>query len=410
MIKTLFPLWCLWQRLPKKYRRHLLQAFLTVCRRPVAVGHPAALPVCVAGAFSSASGLGEGARLCVEGLGQLGYRPRLHDLTPIIEGRAVQSVGPPWEPGPGTAIVHLSPQHLPIGLRAIGNDLLAGKRIVGYWAWELPQVPRYWQDIAQRVDEIWVPSQFVAQAIRGCVDKPVHVVPHPVACGPTGQRSRSRFGIPEDRFVVLSVFHARSCVERKNPQALLRAFRAAFGSDPLARLIFKVTGGSSAPAAMKTFRHEAGTCSNVVLLEEDLPRQDMLDLIASADVVASLHRAEGFGLVPAQAMLSGTAVMATAWSGILDFMDDRTGILIPCATTSVVDPQGCYPEDGQTWANPSETDAAAALSVLRGDPQLRHDLVTKARLQARHLLGADAYAQALVSVLPRCRGAGLHSG
>jgi glycosyltransferase involved in cell wall biosynthesis len=341
----------------------------------------------------------------VDGLKQLGYQPRLHDLTPIIEGRAVQPATPPWELGPGTAIFHLSPQHLPIGLKAVGYPYLAGKRIIGYWAWELPHVPRFWLDAARLVDEIWVPSHFVARAVRERIDKPVQVVPHPVACGPTGQRARPRFGIPEDRFVVLSVFHVRSCVERKNPQALLGAFIAAFGSDPSSMLMFKITGGSSAPAAMREFRRQASKYPNVVLLEEELSRQDMLDLIASVDVLASLHRAEGFGLAPAQAMLCGTAVMATAWSGNLDFMDDRTSILIPCVETSVVDPQGCYnSQDGQMWANPSEADATASLTFLRQHPQERNERVELARLQAKRLLGADAYAKALASMLPAPHG------
>ncbi|HEX7775966.1 MAG TPA: glycosyltransferase, partial [Parvibaculum sp.] len=334
--------------------------------------------------------------------GALGYRVTGFDLSPLF-GRGdmpgAVELTEPIAPGAGTIVIHLNPDQLPLSLTMIGRRRLAGKRIVGYWSWELARVPESWHIGFELVDEVWVPTRFVADAIRPLTDKQVRVVPHPVAIGEPGVSRRHDFDIPEPAFAVTTIFDMASCFARKNPLASIRAFRAAFGARNDVILIVKVSGGSSEPALMQELRAVAGGALNIRIVEADLTRRDMHDLIASVDVLLSPHRSEGFGLTLAQAMLARTAVISTGWSGNLDFMNKDAVKLLPFGMTPVADPQGCYADDGQIWADPDMDQAVAALKALAADKALRAGLGEAGRALAIEMLGLDAYRTAVAPAL-----------
>lgn len=400
------PLRRLWQILPRRHRRWLLDKAAAVMAPAVAADAPPGSPVCVAGLLSAAVGIGEGARLCVSALDRSDYRPVGTDLSARfqrvdIAQRGLWSTALPH--GPGTVIVHLPGDLTSVGLAMLGRRSTAGKRIIGYWAWELPQIPVRWRAGLAFVDEIWTPSRFAADAVRSFTPKPVRVVPHPVAIQAPGTSRRGRFGIPGDCFAVLAAFHMSSCFARKNPLAAVSAFRAAFGRSTGALLIVKASEAASEPQLMARLRHTIGDAPNIRMYEELLTADEMQDLIASVDVVLSLHRAEGFGLVMAQAMLAGTAVVATGWSGNLDFMDDQSAELIGHCPVPVADSQGCYESDGQVWAEPDTSQAAAALSRLAEDPDRRRGMAERARAMVGSRLGIDAFQDAVGAALTGCR-------
>ena len=68
------------------------------------------------------------------------------------------------------------------------------------------------------------------------------------------------------------------------------------------------------------------------VITEVLPYNDVISLYASADCFISLHRSEGLGLGMMEAMLLGKPVIATGWSGNLDFM--TADELPPCWSRS----------------------------------------------------------------------------
>jgi glycosyltransferase involved in cell wall biosynthesis len=133
----------------------------------------------------------------------------------------------------------------------------------------------------------------------------------------------------------------------------------------------------------------------VSIIDETWPYGEVKALIASADVLISLHRAEGFGLAPAEAMALGRPVIATGWSGNLDFMDEGNSILIPARQVPVSDPQGIYTYKGETWAEPDLDSAADALIRLRGDADLRKRLGEAARRTIAERLSPEAWFAAL---------------
>jgi glycosyltransferase involved in cell wall biosynthesis len=139
---------------------------------------------------------------------------------------------------------------------------------------------------------------------------------------------------------------------------------------------------------------------NVRLFEETLSRPEMAQLIASADVVLSLHRAEGFGLLPAEAMLQGVPVVATGWSGNLEFMTPEDSALVGYTLVPARDPQGTYTVEGAQWADADVGEAAAWLRRLRDDPELRRALGERGRAAAGERLSLAAYRRAIGDSLP----------
>jgi len=235
------------------------------------------------------------------------------------------------------------------------------------------------------VHEIWTPSRFTAAALEGLAPGRVRVVPHPVAASPPAPSAldRSDFGLPERAFVVLTSFSLASSFARKNPLAAIAAFRQAFGAQRDRILVLKLGHAAHWPEDFAMVRQAVGDASNIRIELRDLPAADSHALTACADVVLSLHRSEGFGLVPAEAMLLGKTVVATDWSATAEFLDADTGVPIPYRLIPAVDPRGVFEAPGAVWAEADVGAAAAALRALAADPARVKFLGDAARRHAR---------------------------
>lgn len=388
----------IWSRLPHRLRQAVLHTLLGDRLAPIAIGAPAAQPVCVVGLLSTTTGIGEGARLTGRALAALGYDVLSVDVSSLLSGTAPPAERPRrLDPGPGTAILHFNPDHLPAIVTLLGRRRLRGKRIIGYWAWELPRIPERWLPAFAEVDEVWTPSRFVAEAVRPFTDKPVRVVPHPVALEPPGTTRHEDFGF-DRRFTVLTMFTFASSFPRKNPIAAVTAFRRAFGGSPDHLLVLKVSDAATAPEEMAELAEAIGDAPNIRIEERRLDERERLDLIASADALLSLHRSEGFGLVMAEAMLAGVPVVATDWSGNLEFMDETSALLVPSRMIAASDRRGVY-GSGECWADPDTDAAAAHLRALAERPQDFAGLRLAAQNMARDRLGLEAQRQSMAEAI-----------
>jgi glycosyltransferase involved in cell wall biosynthesis len=328
-------------------------------------------------------------------------------------------VGPAWQPTartdlarlPGLSsgvpiVVHANAPMLPASLMRLPRAFMRASRIIGYWSWELPALPREWTIGARFAHEVWVPSQFAAQAVERLQPGRVRVIPHPVAIVPPlpSTLSRQAFGIPDDTVVVLVAFNLASSLDRKNPYAAIAAFRAAFGDRRDRLLVLKVGHPEHFPSEFARLA-EAADAPNIRLEVRDLPRADNHALLAAADIVLSLHRSEAFGLVLAEAMLLGKPVIATGWSGNMEYMDHESAALVGYRLVAARDSRGTYSVAGSEWAEPCLADAVAHLRRLADDELARRSLGARARDAALARLGPGRLEAAIdeLGLVPACQ-------
>ena len=195
--------------------------------------------------------------------------------------------------------------------------------------------------------------------------------------------------------VTLVSFSLASSFARKNPLAAITAHRQAFGDRPDRILVMKVGHVGPYAADMATLHAAAAGCGNIRFETRTLPPADNHALIACADIVLSLHRSEGFGLVPAEAMLLRRAVIATNWSGNVDFMDATCAAMIPYRLIPAIDPRGVFEAPGAVWADADVDEAARQLVRLAEDPAARRTLGEAAHAMAMSRLGPAPLAAAL---------------
>jgi glycosyltransferase involved in cell wall biosynthesis len=393
----------LWRTFPRGLRRqaiHRLIGMLAPPASPTDRLRPG--PVVVGGLLSTASGLGEGARLCLDALHELGWNAGKADLSSFF----LRPDLPEPLPGDlasvgqgGTLILHINGPYMPYAALRLGRSFLAGRRVIGNWVWELPRMGTDWSRGLRHVHEIWVPSRFTASAMPPNTNVPVKIVPYPVRA-PAVTSARDRFGLAPDAFIALTAFDMGSSYVRKNPRAAIAAFRKAFGDNPNCLLLLKVGHSGDANWAMRDMEKAIAGMTNVRIMQETLSRTEMAALVASSDVVLSLHRAEGFGLVPAEAMLLGVPVIATGWSGNMDFMSHRDSALVGYELVPVDDPQGTYTVAGTSWAEADTDEAAAWLARLYADRALRDSLAARARQAASERFSLASYRAAIGDSLP----------
>src|SRR5208337_5015319 len=132
--------------------------------------------------------------------------------------------------------------------------------------------------------------------------------------------------------------------------------------------------------------------ANVRLLDAVLTQQQTKSLMKSADCYVSLHRSEGFGLTMAEAMLMRKPVIATGYSGNLDFMTPDTSLLVPYHLVSLKHDIPPY-KKGYIWADPSLAEAARWMRWVYEHPREAQALGAKAQQHVRRVLSPEAAAQ-----------------
>jgi glycosyltransferase involved in cell wall biosynthesis len=273
-------------------------------------------------------------------------------------------------------------------LRRMPEDTLAGRHRVGLWFWELDSPGPGTDEALPLVDEVWVTSEFVADVLRPLTDKPVLVTPLAVRPPVPTHLHRADLGLPSDRRIFLTSFDAFSGPGRKNPAGVVAAYRQAFDPDDGAHLVIKAINGSSRTASMEELWYLTRDRPDIEIRDDYLSRTEMSALVQLSDVYVSLHRSEGFGLVPAAAMAAGKPVVATAYSGTLSFMDEGNSLLVPYELVDVGEGQAPYPPDGR-WAEPDLEVAAAHLRRLIDEPHLGRALGARARVDIARSHGPD---------------------
>lgn len=274
----------------------------------------------------------------------------------------------------------------------VGPECFSGRYTIAQWAWELEEFPKRWEGAIELVDEIWAISEFTRRAVATATDKPVFVSPPPVIAPEISPDfDRSMFGLADERFVFLFCFDFSSVVERKNPLGLIDAFCRAFSEGEGPILLIKTVNGDSNPMDLEMVRLAASSRSDVMVMDATIPPGQLGALMEMADCYVSLHRSEGFGLTMAESMILGKPVIATAYSGNLDFMTDQNSYLVPHTWAQVPRGTDPYPE-GARWADPDLDVAASFMRAVVYEPELASSVARKGRSDMLEYNSADKRA------------------
>jgi glycosyltransferase involved in cell wall biosynthesis len=313
------------------------------------------------------------------------YTVDISDLHPSVQ-QAVewQDNPPPDECCSGTIVFCVNPREVLGYLLRKGPGLIKGKKLVGYWWWELEVVPPSWLVIAECFDEIWCSSHFVYDAFARSVSHPLVKYVAPSIKTPPKQAGSGR---ESSVFKVLSAFDLNSFLARKNPEGAIRAFRTAFGDETDKRLILKVTGANVKQAEMTKVNAMVQGMSNVQIVTSILLQSEFADMVADSNVFLSLHRSEGLGLVLLESMAAGVPVIATAWSGPMDFLTHRNAALVDYHLRDVRPGEYAPDVPGCKWAEPSVEHAALWLQRLQQHPEMAKRLGQRGRETVRELYG-----------------------
>lgn len=297
----------------------------------------------------------------------------------------------------GISIIIVNPDYLPQALAQVGEERLSGKYLIACWFWELERIPAPWLAAIEQVDEILVASKFIEDAFRRVTSKPILRVPLPLSHIDDSGLQRSDFGLDENTYIFLCTFDFNSWMERKNPFATIEAFRRAFPDrDTQVQLLVKSSNGHRHAEKFLDLLNAAAGDVRIIVRDDLIDRAHVHALQRCCDAYVSLHRAEGFGLGLAECMGMGKPVVATGWSGNMEFMTTSNSCLCGFELVPVLDGQYLHAA-GAVWAEASIDDAARHMRRLATDPQYGRDLGQRAAADVAARLAPAVAAAALSS-------------
>lgn len=300
-------------------------------------------------------------------------------------------------------LIHINADFLPLVFEELPQHFFGNRYNIAYWAWELEELPENWLGSLKLVDEIWVPSEFVKQAVEKVSDVPVKTLPHNVALAPSLMYDRLHFGMPDNCFAFLAMYDTHSIAERKNPKAALLAFQSAFKKDDFSVcLVLKLNNATE--EALAELDELIGEYENIVVLRKRHSREEIDALLTQIDCYVSLHRSEGFGLGPLEAMSLGKPCILTNWSGNTDYMTEENCLAVDYELITLTEDYGPY-NAGQRWADADVNQASDYMQRLVADSALVERLGRHARKVVREGFSPEAVGELMKARLSEIRNA-----
>lgn len=341
----------------------------------------------VAGFFTAELGVGEAARLLIAGLDarNIPALPIQGQLIPPSRQEAEFVYGGPDDAAYPINIVCINGDGIPVFAREAGRSFFNGRHTIALWWWEVGEPPAEWSRAYEFIDEVWVASQHIYEAIAPSSPVPVVKVAFPVAMPKVARRTRSELGLPADGFLFLYVHDYHSVSARKNPLAPIEAFQRAFPAGSGTKLAIKSINAATRPVEHDRVVRAAADHPDIVLLDEYVSGAEKNAMVAHCDCYVSLHRSEGFGLTVAEAMLLSKPVIATRYGGTQEFLNDENAYLVDWTPSAVGEGAFPYPPDG-IWAEPDLDRAAAFMRHIAANPGEANakGLVAREQMLSRH--------------------------
>ena len=198
---------------------------------------------------------------------------------------------------------------------------LRKKYVISYCVWEASELPAAYQRSLTLVQEVWTCSEYCVSVI-----KKHH--PHVFRIPHTIERERLNHDVDDEiirrlicfdpqNYYFLSI--GRTLGSRKNLAGLAGLFETTASSMPNARLIIK---GLPKDPILRS------QDPRVIYLPLTFSESQINALYKAVDVYVSAHHSEGWGLTLSDAMLFGKPVVATGYSGNMEFMNDYNSFLV----------------------------------------------------------------------------------
>lgn len=364
------------------------------------------------GYLSSHLGVAEAARNSISALRAADVGVKAIDISVLAPSPAgnYDDPRPPRgapEPAYPITILGVNADTTPGVIAGLPADIGATFRI-GFWNWETGDFPEQWCSRFDLVNEVWVGSRFVADAVSAKSTVPVLVMPYMVAPPPLAPDrawlTRLLPGIADDEFLFLFQFDVASVPFRKNPEGVIAAFKMAFDAREPVRLIIKVMNGDLDRALLGRLR-DLAEGSRITLRDLALESLDRFRLLATVDCFVSLHRSEGFGLSIAEAMAYARPVVTTNWSGNTDFTTATNAALVDFDLVMSDRQYGPY-RAGTVWAEPRLASAAAQMRRVFSDVAWRTSIGAAAAETVRSTLSAEVVGAAMRTRLERLHRSG----
>ena len=296
----------------------------------------------------------------------------------------------------GVNVFHINAHEFTIAYMNLGKELFDRHYNIAFWLWELEEFPDKWVPCMNLVDEIWTPSEFISNSLRKKTNKPVVTVPYCVTAPTDDKLDRKHFGLPEDRFLFLGMYDSNTGAARKNPKAIIDAFKKAFSPEnEQVGLVLKIN--HTKDEELQHIKEELKDYRNVYFLLNNMKKVEVNSLLRVVDLYVSLHRAEGFGLVLAESMLIGTPVIATNYSANTEFMNSEVACMVDYRLVELKEDIPPYAK-GNYWAEPNIETAASHMKRLFEDGEFCERLANNA---AQHINSVLSMKQATTIVEQR---------
>lgn len=279
------------------------------------------------------------------------------------------------------------------------KNLFSGFRNIGYWFWELEQVPDRIHESAKLVDEVWAPSQFIYDIFSKNLACEVFYVPFPIR-EPTFIPDVPKTLAEFDQPYVLCIFDYFSTVARKNPHAAIEAFKQAFPEPtpdgPI--MVVKSINGDQKPLIERELRLSARNRSDILFIDAKWNTAQVLTATRNAAALLALHRAEGLGLHIADALWFGTPVVTTNYGGATEFAGAPSLFGVPFKHVAVSGGEGIY-DGNAVWAEPDTDFAARLLEGLCAQNWPRKELENNFFMTRKYEHSLDVWRQMTTRVV-----------
>ncbi len=288
-------------------------------------------------------------------------------------------------------LIHINPHEWGIAWLQMDRSIWDGRYNIGFWLWELEEFPEEWLPCFQGMDEIWTPSEFTSRSIRKKTELPVYTIPYGMEAELEEGYGRSEFGLPEEAFLFLMMYDSNSITERKNPLGVIRAFQKAFSIENR-KVGLVIKGDWSEKKEAEKWKDFFCGYQTIYMIADTFEKKRVNSLIACVDAVVSLHRAEGFGLVLAEAMFLGIPTIATNWSSNTEFMNSEIACMVDYSLVEIEEDQGPF-RKGEYWADADLEQAAEYMKKLAEDREFGREMAEKAKKQIRQVLSVEQAAE-----------------